>query len=60
MKRNNKIFQNFRRSYYKKTQAVHSEIMDPGNNHQWWPRPHDSELYNGWIRVTTLKPTNKG
>lgn len=34
--------------------------MDLGNNHQWWPRPHDSELYNGWIRVTTLKPTNKG
>lgn len=41
---------------------MHDEITDLGNDRQWQPRPQvktEGELYNGWIRVTTLKSTDK-
>ena len=37
---------------------MHNEITD----HQWQPRPKvkaKGGLYNGWVRVTTLKPIDK-
>ena len=60
--KNNKTYQNSGRSYCKQTQDVPNEIMDLGNDHQWQPRPKvkaKGELYNGWMRVTTLKPIDK-